>query len=262
MEPEHPKPNPVTRHPGETRLWSGAAPTQPPPPGRPPERGPDAQPGWAVRAAREREEILYPPLFGPVYGRVFPIPEDLLRTRFKQESYKPHWLQKAVLEFAPIKGRASWLYATSGLSDGLEAASSNPLTPSGLGCEFVLETSTQSPWATERLQQIMVFQLLIALGRFPNRKPLDDFDRIPLRAPIGPEPSVLTWVLLTPPTGFPRKARLQSGFFNFVEVVGISEVEAAYARAEGGEELWKLLQVYGFFPVTDPQRPSVLTGKQ
>jgi len=50
--------------------------------------------------------------------------------------------------------------------------------------------------------------------------------------------------------------------FNFFQVVGISEAEAAYARVEGGEELWKLLQVYSFFPLTDPRRPSVLTGKK
>jgi hypothetical protein len=262
MDPPRQSDKPATRPAGETQLWSGPSRPQPPEPGPPPASKPAALRDWAARAGRYREEVLYPPLFGPAYSRAFPIPEDIVSGLFKQESFKAHWLQQAVIEFAPTKPRPSWLYATSGLSDAWEAESPNPMTPAGLGCEFVLETRTQSPWAIVRLQQIMTFQVLIAQGRFPDRKPLDDFDRVPLRAPVGPEPSALTWLMLAPPTGFPRKVRLQSGFFNFFQVVGISEAEAAYARAEGGEELWKLLQVYGFFPVTDPNRPSVLTGKK
>jgi len=262
MDPPRQSDKPETRPAGETRLWSGPSRPPPPEPGTPPASQPAALRDWAARAGRYREEVLYPPLFGPAHSRAFPIPEDIVSGLFKPESFKPQWLQQAVIEFAPTKPRPSWLYATSGLSDAWEAESPNPMAPAGLGCEFVLETRAQSPWAIVRLQQMIAFQVLIAQGRFPNRKPMDDFDRVPLRAPLGPEPSVLTWLMLAPPTGFPRKARLQSGFFNFFQAVGISEAEAAYARAEGGEELWKLLQVYSLFPVTDPRRPSVLTGKK
>ena len=135
------------------------------------------------------------------------------------------------------------------------------MAPAGLGCEFVLETRTQSPWAVVRLQQLMAFQVLIAEGCFPNRKPLDDFDRIPLRAPLGPDPSALTWMMLAPPTGFARKARLQTGFFHFYQVIGITEAEAVFARQEGAEELWNMLRAYGFFPVIDLHRSSVLSGE-
>jgi len=262
MEPPRESEKPGTRPTGETRHWSGPSPPPLPEPALPPEAKPVVLRDWAARAGRDREKILYPPLFGPAYSRTYPIPEEIVSGLFKQESIKPDWLQKAVIECAPNKPRASWLYVTSGLSDAWEVESPNPMAPAGLGCEFVLETRAQSPWAIVRLQQLMAFQVLIAEGHFPNRKPLDDFARVPLRAPLGPEPSVLTWLMLAPPKGFPRKARLASGFFNFFQVIGISEAEAAYAREEGGEELWKLLQVYGAFPVADPGRSSVLTGEK
>ena len=262
MDPPRQSDTPETGPAGETRHWSGTFQSPPPAPGLSPASKPAVLRDWAARAGRYREEVLYPPLFGPAYSRTFPVPENMMRGLFKQASFKPHWLQQAVIEFAPARPRTSWLYATSGLSDAWEVESPNAMAPAGLGCEFVLETRAQSPWAIVRLQQLTAFQVLIAQGRFPNRKPLDDFDRVPLRAPLGPEPSALTWLMLAPPTCFPRKARLQSGFFNFFQVVGISEAEAAYARAEGGEELWKLLQAYSFFPLSDPGRPSVLTGKK
>jgi hypothetical protein len=222
---------------------------------------PVALPEWAARAGRYREEILYPPLFGPAYHRTFPIPEEIV-SGLSKVSVNPHWLQRAVIECAPTKARASWLYVTSGLSDAWGAKSPKALAPAGLGCEFVLETRAPSPWVVVRLQQLMAFQILIHEGGFPDRKPLDDFDRIPLRSPLGPDPSVLTWLMLTPPTGFPRKARLQTGFFHFHQVIGISEVEAVYAREQGGDELWKVLQVYGLFPIVHPDRASVLSGEK
>ena len=262
MDPPRQSDKPDTGPGGETRHWTGTFQTEPPEPGPPAASKPSTLRDWAARAGRYREEVLYPDLFGPAYSRTFPIPENMMRGLFKQEFFQPRWLQQAVIEFAPARPRTSWLYATSGLSDAWDAESPNAMAPAGLGCEFVLETRAQSPWAIVRLQQLTAFQILIAHGRFPDRKALDDFDRVPLRASPGPEASALTWLMLAPPTGFPRKARLQSGFFNFFQVVGISEAEAAYARAEGGEELWKLLQVYSFFPVTDPHRPSVLTGKK
>jgi hypothetical protein len=219
-----------------------------------------ALPDWAARAGRYREDIVYPPLFGPAYQRTFPISEDIV-SGLAKVSLNPHWLERAVIECAPTKTRPSWLYVTSGLSDAWGAEAPRPLAPAGLGCEFLLETRIPSPWAVVRLQQLMAFQVLIHEGAFPNRKPLDDFDRVPLRAPMGPDASTLTWLMLAPPTGFARKARLQTGFFHFHQVVGISEVEAVFAREQGGDELWRLLQAYGCFPVTDPGRASVLSGE-
>jgi hypothetical protein len=65
--------------------------------------------------------------------------------------------------------------------------------------------------------------------------------------------------MLAPPVRFPREARLESGPFDFYQVVGISDAEAAYARAHGGQPLLDLLVAHDFFPVTDPDRREVTT---
>ena len=176
---------------------------------------------------------------------------------FKQESFDPRWLHYGVFEFAPTPTRHSWLYVTSGMSNDWEADGPDPTTPSGLGCEFVFETTEQSEWAIMRLLHVMVFQILLCHGRYPGSEPLRDFDRIPLRGPIRSSQSVLTRLMVAPPLQFPREAQLESGAFDFFQLVGISESEAAFARSHDGPALLELLIARGYFPVTDPDRKEV-----
>jgi hypothetical protein len=218
---------------------------------------------WFERVWEHREEVLYPSLFGPNSRGIFPIQAEMVTVMFKQESCDPRWLHHGVLEFAPTPTRDSWLYVTSGMSNDWEATNADPATPSGLGCEFVFETTQQSQWAISRLLHLMTFQILLCHGRYPGREPLGDFDRLPSRGPINFENSVLTYLMLAAPlpTRFPREAHLDSGSFDFYQVVGISEAEAAYARSHDGSALLDLLVANEFFPVTDPYRPEVSIGK-
>ena len=209
---------------------------------------------WFEKVWEYREVVLYPSLFGKESRGIFPIPADMITGMFKQESLDPRWLHYGVFEFAPTANRQSWLYVTSGMSNDWEADKPDPTTPSRLGCEFVFETVQQSDWAIRRLLQVMTFQILICHGRFPNSSPLGDYDRIPLRGSIQPEPSALTFLLLAPTSVFPRAAQLDSAPFDFYHVVGISESEAAYGRSHYGEELVRKLLAQGYFPVTDPRR--------
>jgi hypothetical protein len=206
-----------------------------------------------------REEVLYPSLFGPGNRVIFPIQAEMLTGLFKQESFDPSWLHHGVFEFAPTSARDSWLYVTSGMSNDWEADRPDPSTPSGLGCEFVFETTRQSEWAILRLLHLMTFQILLCHGRYPGREALSDFDRIPLRGPICPGPSALAYLMLAPPSRFPRAARLDSGTFDFHQVIGISEAEAAFARLRDGSALLELLVAHDYFPVTDPDRKEVRT---
>jgi len=177
---------------------------------------------------------------------------------FKQESIDPRWLHYGVFEFAPTPTRNSWLYVTSAMSNDWEAARPDPKTSSGLGCEFVLETPQSARWAIFRLLHAMAFQILLCHGRYPGRDPLSDYDRLPLRGSIRTEPSALTWLMLAPPIGFPRKAQLESGAFEFHQLVGITETEAGYARSHDGPSLVEILQAHGGFPVTNPDRRSLV----
>jgi len=214
---------------------------------------------WFERVWEHREEVLYPSLFGPDSRGIFPIQPEMLTDTFKQESFDPRWLHHGVFEFAPTPTRNSWLYVTSGMSNDWDAERPDHATPSGLGCEFVFETTQQAEWAILRLLHLMTFQILLCHGRYPGREPLSDFHRLPLRCPINFENSALTHLMLAPPSPsrFPREAHLDSGPFDFYQVVGISEAEAAYARSHDGPALLDLLVAHECFPITDPIRQEI-----
>ena len=214
---------------------------------------------WFERVWKHREEALYPSLFGNDRRGIFPIQAEMVTGLFKQESLDPRWLHYGAFEFAPTASRNSWLYVTSGMSNDWEADRLDSTTTSGLGCEFVFETTCQSDWAIVRLLHLMVFQILLCHGRYESSPPLGEFDRIPLRGSICPEASVLTHLMLTLPSRFPQEALLESGPFDFYQVVGISDAEAAYARLRGGQALVDLLVAHNHFPVTDPKRKELQT---
>jgi hypothetical protein len=71
---------------------------------------------------------------------------------------------------------------------------------------------------------------------------------------------VISRLMVAPPSRFQREARLESGSFDFYQIVGISESETAFARAQGGPALLDLLVAHGGFPVTDPDRKEVTNG--
>jgi hypothetical protein len=214
---------------------------------------------WFERTWEYREEVLYPSLFGASRRGIFSITAEIITGTFKQESFDPRWLNHGVIEFAPTGSRDSWLYVTSGMSNDWEAAQPESTTPSGLGCEFVFETTQQSEWAILRMLHLMTFQILLCHGRYPGRDPLSDFDRTPLRGPIRSGHSKLTHLMVAPPSGFPREAHLDSGSFDFNQIVGISEAEAAFARSHDGLALLEMLVAQGYFPITDPDRNEVTT---
>jgi len=64
--------------------------------------------------------------------------------------------------------------------------------------------------------------------------------------------------MLAPPMGFSRRAQLDSGPFEFYQLVGITESEAGYARSHDGAALIELLRAQGAFPVTNPDRQSLM----
>lgn len=213
---------------------------------------------WFERVWQYREEQLYPSLFGSTKKGVFTLTPEILTGTFKQESFDRRWLHYGVFEFEPTPSRKSWLYVTSGMSNDWEADAPDPKTPSGLGCEFVMETPESAQWAILRLLHAMTFQILLCHGRYPGRGPLGDYDRLPLHGSIRFEPSALTYLMLAPPSGFPRQAQLESGPFDFYQVTGITETEVEYARSHDGDALVTILQSRGAFPVTNPDRQDVV----
>jgi hypothetical protein len=221
--------------------------------------GDQAWQAWFEDAWAVREQGLYRAHFGNLGLGIFPLDAEMFTTQFHQKSIDPRWLTEGVFECPPSGTRTSWLYVSSGLSNAWEADSPNPDEASGLGCEFVLECPRQSIWALLLLRRMVAFQILLSVGRFPDKGLLEIWDRVPLRAPIDGLSSALNWVLLTPHPLFHGPQQLPSGRFQFVHFVGVTEDEAEYARKSGSEELVKLLTPRSVWPVTDPSRQTVLS---
>ena len=212
-----------------------------------------------VQAWRQRDQILYPALFGTPRQELRPLPAEMFTTVFKQPDYEANWTRGGVYEFGPTEQRAAWLYVTTGLSNAWNATEkADVTTPSGLGCEFVLQTPLRASWTVHRLHYLMAYHLLVCHGRYPDREVLKDFDQIPLGTAIGTDPSELTWLMLAPPVGFPRLHHLVTGGFEFYQVVGITGREAEAGRTHGGLLLLEGLMVEGAYPVTAPDRKSVV----
>ena len=125
----------------------------------------------------------------------------------------------------------------------------------------MLEVPSQAgdTWPIKLLQKLLAYNVLLAHGRFGEDKPpLDYGDRIPLGGPIGQKAaSVLRHVVLARPKHCPATAQLDSGKFDFLQVVGISDTERDWAKARSSEDLVRLLEVHGHCPVTDPKRAPV-----
>lgn len=217
---------------------------------------------WFEEVWANREETVYPKLFGPLGRGIFPLSSAIFSDVFKQDS-DPRWLHFGVFEVPPTNERSSWLYVTSAMSNAWEDDKPNPDGPSGFGCEFVFETLEQNDWAIIRLQHLMAFQILLVHGRYPGREPLTPYDRVPLRDSISDEPSDIQWLFLAPPESYAPRFELASGWVDLFAIVGATGEEAAYAREHGGDKLVKILKRHGAFPVTDPNRRSVIVdGKE
>lgn len=213
--------------------------------------------GFLERVWEYREATLFPRLFGGVSRGIFVVPYDMFATTFGQTDVDPRWLHYGIFEYAPTSDRSSWIYVTSGMSTPWEAQDPDPSTVSGLGCEFIFESTVPGDWAIRRLWQLMAYQVLLYHGRYPGREPLGSFNRLPLRSPIWDKESAIEFLMLTPTDPALGTQKLDSGSFELLRVVGITKKEAAYGRANGGAALLESLRSGLAFPVTDPTRGSV-----
>ena len=205
-----------------------------------------------------REEELYPSLFGEVRTGIFALEPELFTDVFGLEEYDPRWLHLGVFEFAPTQARNSWLYVTSGGSTPWDTAPEefNPEEYSWLGVEFVLETPCKEEWAVRALQRLLTYHLMAAHGCFGDNPGVDYGHRVPAGGSVDGKSSILKVLAIVRPDHYPPEQQLASGKFDFLHVVGISEKERDYAKANGTEALASLLSAQGAFPVTDANRKS------
>jgi hypothetical protein len=207
-----------------------------------------------------REDTLYPRLFGSPSRGLFPLEHDMFTQSFGQQEVDPRWLFLGVFEFKPTATRDSWLYVTSGASTPWETVPEQyqPDEYSWLGVEFVIELPEQADWPIHALRRLLGYHVLASHDRLGSATPLDYGHRIPAGGAIdGSGHSALTIFAVTKPFHYEATAQLDSGRFDFLHIVGITEQERDYAKANGTDELVAALRRHGAYPVTVPGRASI-----
>ncbi|NUO47634.1 MAG: suppressor of fused domain protein [Polyangiaceae bacterium] len=209
---------------------------------------------WAYR-----EEQVYPALFGDLGEGIYPL-NDKTFAAFEQEP-DARWLFTGVFESAPSDKHEGWVYVSSGLSTPWEqeGPAQSRDEASWLGLELVFHTEEQSDWAIHLVQRIAAFEILLAHGCFPGRERLSFGDRIPIRGPLVPgSDSALTYLLLAPREPDTQQFQLESGFVDLVQLVGITDGEAAFAREHGLAPLLDVLRKGNAHAITRPWRASLV----
>lgn len=187
----------------------------------------------------QREEQIYPDLFGGTGEGIYPLDISLFNNRFGIDDIDPRWLHYGVFKYAPTSDRNTWVYVTSGMSNAWEVE--KPEEYSGLGTEFILETDEESDWAIDTLRNLVAFNVLVSVGHYGDKPLLDYGDRIP----VSIEPNISS-LMIVKPNKFSESFSLISGKVDILQVTGITAQELDYAKANSSEILAnKLLKSQG-----------------
>jgi hypothetical protein len=161
----------------------------------------------------------------------------------------------AVLAYEPDPLRPYWTYVTAGLcSPWVQQA---PDEVSGFGCELLIKTPIDEPWAIQILRSMAYYILNYAGTLSPGV-------RIGLNSPITVNTdskirNIFIWYADETPDCW---YILPSGGFGLFVAIGITEDELRFAESIDEYGTWCIQQVLrqtGFGQVTDPRRSSAMT---
>ena len=179
---------------------------------------------------KQREEQIYPSLFGGAGEGIYLLDASLFNNQFGINDIDPRWLHYGVFKYAPTSDRSTWVYVSSGMSNAWEVDTLEEY--SGLGTEFILETDKDSDWAIQILQRLVAFNILVSVGCYGDKPLLDYGDRIP----VSIEPNIAS-VMIVQPNKFPKSFKLISGTVDILQVAGITAEELNYAKINSSERL-------------------------
>lgn len=213
---------------------------------------------WFEKLWADREDRVYRSLFGDLGPGIYSASPKIYE-RYGKEPH-PGWLTHGVFGCPPHDERDSWIYVTSGISNpwNLQQPGKDPSGFSGLGFEMVIETHQKSDWAVPLLHNLMAYELLVAVGTYPDAELFEYGNRVPLENSITPEfDSLIRWLLVEQPKHYASSFELASGRVDFFHFVGATDAEVELARADGQDKLVELLKQRGVHPFTDADRESV-----
>ena len=201
-------------------------------------------------AWEEREEVVYPEVFGDAGPGIYPLSNDVFE-QLDAQSVDPRWLTHGVFQSPPNDTRNTWVYVTSGMSNPWE--SDEPQDYSGFGVEFVLETEQASTWAINVLHTLMAYNLMLASGQMGEPGLLDYGDRIPFALSED-----IAAMVIAPPFQLPENIDIKSGRVDFLQIVGVTEAELTHAQETSSEALIEMLIEETGGLITAKQRKSVV----
>ena len=201
-------------------------------------------------AWEEREEVVYPEVFGDTGPGIYPLSNDAFE-QLDAQSVDPRWLTHGVFQSPPNDTRNTWVYVTSGMSNPWE--SDEPQEYSGFGVEFVLETEQASTWAINVLHTLMAYNLMLASGQMGEPGLLDYGDRIPFALSED-----IAAMVIAPPFQLPENIDIKSGRVDFLQIVGVTEAELTHAQETSSEALIEMLIEETGGLITAKQRKSVV----
>ena len=226
---------------------------------------------WFEEIWAQREDHLFRDFFGETGPGIYNLPESSFRS-LGCPTPDPRFLTHGVLECPPSAKHPDWIYVSSGMCNpwGESPQTVKPGAPSGLGCEFILHTKEQARWPIQLLHWLMAVQLLVATGQVQGEL-LEHHDRVPLGGPLAKKEGLLTNLLIASPADrgqnpesiptdpvYPPAFGLPSGQVEFLLVLGITGKESEFAKTQGADGLITLLRHHSIFPLTIPDRPSVV----
>ncbi len=230
----------------------------------------DAWQKWFEEIWAFREETLYRGWLGNIGKGIYPLRAETL-AQIGFADHDPRFLFHGVFQCPPSEKHADWIYITSGMSNawGASPETADPNGYSGLGFEFALHTREPQLWAIELLHWIMAVQLALACERLKGGL-LQRNDRVPIGQgiPLKSGPSQITHLLATSPDEgadggggeipYPGEFSLATGRVDILLMIGITARERDFAQAQGVEGLVTLLRHRNIFPLTQPERTSVV----
>ncbi|MAX43680.1 MAG: hypothetical protein CL589_13775 [Alteromonadaceae bacterium] len=201
-------------------------------------------------AWEEREEVVYPEVFGDTGPGIYPLSNDVFE-QLDAQSVDPRWLTHGVFQSPPNDTRNTWVYVTSGMSNPWE--SDEPQDYSGFCVEFVLETEQASTWAINVLHTLMAYNLMLASGQMGEPGLLDYGDRIPFALSDD-----IAAMVIAPTFQLPENIDIKSGRVDSLQIVGVTEAELTYAQETSSEALIEMLIEETGGLITAKQRKSVV----
>jgi hypothetical protein len=161
----------------------------------------------------------------------------------------------SVIAYGPDPLRPYWTYVTAGLSSPWLQGTAGDV--SGFGCELIIKSPTDEPWAAQILRSLAYYIFNHAGTISPGVK-------IGLNAPIKEHSdsklrNLFFWYADEAPECW---YILPSGGFGLFCAVGITDDETRYTESVDEYGTWciqEVLRQNGYNQISDPSRPSVIT---